>query len=815
MYAGGDRGEASSDARAMRRALCFFPLRIFVFFQLGGLDCFLSCSVRDAPWISTLVSLSIVSLLDFRQVLTGRMPWEGLTLEDVSAKVSSGERPELPAVEGVTLDGYENFGDLVQSLWAQNPKARPALRDIARGLREPPPHLAPAAVAVSSAVVDDAEADVEMVSAEGEDESAERVPLEERAVAASEEGRWGEDTRDEVGMEEGEVWADACEEIGIAAVLAAVEGGGPWMAGDEAGGPGPHGACGGSATPSGSGGGGETPLAASSTSRSVALLDDGGSKGKPTTPLEEQSPACGVDSLQGGHDGVVKNPGAAAKATAKAATDSFANQGEGEELSAMVESGADFVGMAAATTVLKEHGVSVESQPEGMGALASAHTRQVEIGRDAAPAVDSAVNGDANAFDEGDGIADYADAMGSRSWIAPERSAAAVAVAVTLQGKNYVAMTPPRVEGGRQAVGTTAGDARVGQSAGSVKSSPYSSTGVALQSPAYTSRESRGYPTPLLSVSPLGSVDSGPSPPEEPNVDGRGDDGTPGRASALPVNGRRAGILMRPGAVTSSAAARSAQGVPPECPSGTETKLEGEDKGQLLASQRDPAVEARETANRAVAHRLTAPVYTVAPGGEDGAVRSGLPEAAAVAATLTAAAPPLAGGAAGAATRRDPPAETTVPVELRKSRSQRSPKAEAQLPDLSSPDASQLSATSRGDATVVLTPLPASAPPAPATAPAVNVAVVSPARPQPPAPVPAGDSSARVKEGVMVASSGGGMTVARAVAGGGGGGGVVASGAPSRTGAGAKLRGIASSLAFFRKRRKSKGGVESFTLQES
>lgn len=742
------------------------------------------------------------------------MPWEGLALEDVSAKVSSGERPELPALEGVILDGYENFGDLVQSLWAQDPKARPALRDVARGLRVPPPRRAPAIVAVSGAVVDDAEADVEMVSAEGEDESAGRVPFEERAVAASEEGRWAEVTRDEVGMEEGEVWADACEEIGIAAVLAVVESGAPWMSGDEAGGPGSHGTCGGSATPSGSGGGGETPLAASSTWRSVALLDDGGSVGKPATPLEEQSPACGVDSLEFGHDGVMKNPGAVAKATAKAAMGSPANQGGGEELSAMVESGAGFVGMAAATTVLKEHGVSAEPQPEGMGALAWAHTGQVEIGRDAAPAVDSDVNVDANAFDVGDSIADYTDAMGSRSWISPERSAAAVA-AVTVQGKNYVAMTPPRVNSGRQAVGTTADDARVGHSAGSVKSSPYSSTGVALQSPAYTSRESRGYPTPLLSVSPVGSVDSGPSPPEEPNLDGRGADGTPGRASASPVNGRRAGILMRPGAVTSSAAVRSAQGVPPEGHSGTETKLEGEGKGRFLGSQRDPAVEARETANRTIAHRLIAPVYTVAPVEEDGAVRSSLPEAAAVAATLTAAAPPLAGEASGAATRRDPPAQTIVPVELRKSPSQRSPKVEAQLPDLSSPDASQLSATSRGDATVVLTPLPASAPPAPATAPAMKVAVVSLARPPPPAPVPAGDSSACVKDGVMVAASGGGRTVARAVAGGSGGGGVVTSGAPSRTGAGAKLRGIASSLAFFRKRRKGKGGVESYTLQES
>ncbi|CAN0432800.1 unnamed protein product, partial [Ectocarpus sp. 8 AP-2014] len=65
------------------------------------------------------------------EVLTGSQPWEGLKLEDVSNRVSRGERPAL-SFAPTALEDYENFGDLVRLLWAQDPTARPALQDVAR-----------------------------------------------------------------------------------------------------------------------------------------------------------------------------------------------------------------------------------------------------------------------------------------------------------------------------------------------------------------------------------------------------------------------------------------------------------------------------------------------------------------------------------------------------------------------------------------------------------------------------------------------------------------------------------------------------------
>ena len=78
------------------------------------------------------------------QVLTGRQPWAGVDINDVSARVSRGERPPL-AFEGTSLEGHDGFGDLVRLLWAQEPIARPALKDVARSLRgtEPTPADSP------------------------------------------------------------------------------------------------------------------------------------------------------------------------------------------------------------------------------------------------------------------------------------------------------------------------------------------------------------------------------------------------------------------------------------------------------------------------------------------------------------------------------------------------------------------------------------------------------------------------------------------------------------------------------------------------
>lgn len=89
-------------------------------------------------------------------MLTGDRPWEGLTQEEMSTKVRQGERPPLP-FDPTSLDGFDNFGDLVRRLWAQDPRARPALQDVARHLRVPEPHRAPSAEAVATAAAKAAE----------------------------------------------------------------------------------------------------------------------------------------------------------------------------------------------------------------------------------------------------------------------------------------------------------------------------------------------------------------------------------------------------------------------------------------------------------------------------------------------------------------------------------------------------------------------------------------------------------------------------------------------------------------------------------
>ncbi|CAM9572369.1 unnamed protein product [Ectocarpus sp. 12 AP-2014] len=89
------------------------------------------------------------------EVLTGSQPWEGLTLEEVSNRVSRGERPPL-SFAPTALEDYANFGDLVRLLWAQDPTARPALQDVARLLRVPEQPRAPSAtVPVAAAASED------------------------------------------------------------------------------------------------------------------------------------------------------------------------------------------------------------------------------------------------------------------------------------------------------------------------------------------------------------------------------------------------------------------------------------------------------------------------------------------------------------------------------------------------------------------------------------------------------------------------------------------------------------------------------------
>ncbi|CAM9536577.1 unnamed protein product, partial [Laminaria digitata] len=77
------------------------------------------------------------------EVLTGCNPWAGVDIEDMSSRVTRGERPKL-AFEGTSLEGYDGFGDLVRLLWAQEPIARPAMEDVARILRVTEPRHAAA-----------------------------------------------------------------------------------------------------------------------------------------------------------------------------------------------------------------------------------------------------------------------------------------------------------------------------------------------------------------------------------------------------------------------------------------------------------------------------------------------------------------------------------------------------------------------------------------------------------------------------------------------------------------------------------------------
>lgn len=64
-------------------------------------------------------------------MLTGERPWAGITADEVSSRVCRGERPPLPS-DPVTIDGIE---DMLQMLWAQDPRARPPLGEVATRLR--------------------------------------------------------------------------------------------------------------------------------------------------------------------------------------------------------------------------------------------------------------------------------------------------------------------------------------------------------------------------------------------------------------------------------------------------------------------------------------------------------------------------------------------------------------------------------------------------------------------------------------------------------------------------------------------------------
>ena len=84
-------------------------------------------------------------------MLTGCKPWAGVDIEDMSARVSRGERPKL-SFEGTSLEGYDGFGDLVRLLWAQEPIARPAMEDVARSLGVTEPRRAAAPPAAEGSV---------------------------------------------------------------------------------------------------------------------------------------------------------------------------------------------------------------------------------------------------------------------------------------------------------------------------------------------------------------------------------------------------------------------------------------------------------------------------------------------------------------------------------------------------------------------------------------------------------------------------------------------------------------------------------------
>ena len=70
----------------------------------------------------------------------GEQPWAGVRANEVFAKVSRGQHPQL-SLDLVSLDGCQGLDDMVQLLWAQDPTIRPPLRDVARRLRGISPPL--------------------------------------------------------------------------------------------------------------------------------------------------------------------------------------------------------------------------------------------------------------------------------------------------------------------------------------------------------------------------------------------------------------------------------------------------------------------------------------------------------------------------------------------------------------------------------------------------------------------------------------------------------------------------------------------------
>ncbi|CAM9302839.1 unnamed protein product, partial [Ectocarpus fasciculatus] len=128
------------------------------------------------------------------EVLTGSQPWEGLPLEEVSNRVSRGDRPAL-SFAPTALEGYENFGDLVRLLWAQDPTARPALQDVARLLRVPEPRRAPPSTTVPVAA--EGASDDEIAAGYGGVSAAASAAGDEDAGAADEDAYGdGEDGAD-------------------------------------------------------------------------------------------------------------------------------------------------------------------------------------------------------------------------------------------------------------------------------------------------------------------------------------------------------------------------------------------------------------------------------------------------------------------------------------------------------------------------------------------------------------------------------------------------------------------------------------------
>ena len=81
----------------------------------------------------------------------GEQPWAGVRANEVSTKVSRGQRTQL-SLDLVNLDGCEELDEMVQLLWAQDPTVRPPLRDVARRLRgiSPPLPLPPPTLAKGS-----------------------------------------------------------------------------------------------------------------------------------------------------------------------------------------------------------------------------------------------------------------------------------------------------------------------------------------------------------------------------------------------------------------------------------------------------------------------------------------------------------------------------------------------------------------------------------------------------------------------------------------------------------------------------------------